>query len=212
MKVIAINGSPRKEGNTNYALNLVAEQLRKEDIEVEFVHVGNQETRGCISCYHCMTNKSGQCAIKGDKVNDCIEKIREADGILLGSPTYYGNIAGNMKSFLDRVFFIIEYGSEEPALRHKVGASLVAVRRSGGIKAFNALNDYLLGSEMLIAGSNYWNIIHGMMPKDAEQDEEGKQTMEVLGKNTAYLLKMKEAAKDVKAPEHESKKMTNFIR
>ncbi|GAB6138646.1 flavodoxin family protein [Halanaerobaculum tunisiense] len=212
MKVVAFNGSGRKTGNTNYALEIVGDELEKEGIEVEFIQVGNKNVRGCASCFHCMENKTGQCVIKEDKVNEWIAKIKEADGIILGSPTYYGNISGTMKNFLDRAFFSMEYGSEEPILKYKVGAAVVAVRRSGGFNTYNALNDYFLGSEMIVPGSSYWNIIHGMMLGEAKEDEEGKQTMRVLGQNMAYLLKMKEAAKDLKVPEHESKKMTNFIR
>ncbi len=212
MKVVAFNGSPRARGNTDYGINLVAGELKKEGIEVEIVNVGSQQIRGCISCYHCMKNKSGECVIKTDKVNEYIQKMKDADGILLGSPTYIANIGGNMKNFLDRALFVMEYGSTVSPLRHKVGAGIIAVRRSGDVVAFDALNHALSTSEMFIPTSNYWNVIHGLLPGDAEKDEEGKQTMRLLGKNMAYLLKMKEAAKHIKAPDHEEKIMTNFIR
>lgn len=212
MKVIAFNGSARKDGNTNYAINLVGEELKKEGIDLEIIHIGAKQIRGCASCFNCLTTKSGKCVIP-DELNDIIEKLKEADGLILASPTYYANISGGFKAFLDRLFFVMDYGTEVPVMRHKVGASIIAVRRGGELGAYNTLNNYLLDCEMLVAGSNYWNMIFGMMPGDAEKDAEGVQTMQILGRNMAYLLKMREATKDtVKAPVHEPKAMTNFIR
>lgn len=212
MKVVAINGSPRRDGNTQYAIDVVAEEIRREGFDFETIHVGNQNIRGCISCYHCMMNKTGECVIKTDKTNDYIKKLTEADAIILGSPTYYANIAGTMKSFLDRAFFVGSFGSPEELFKGKIGAGVVAVRRSGGMGVFNALNTYFMEAGMVVPGSSYWNIIHGMMPGDAARDEEGIQTMRILGKNIAYLLKQKEAGKEVKLPEDEEKIMTNFVR
>ena len=212
MKVIAFNGSSRAKGNTDYAINFVAKELKNENMEIEVINIGSQEIKGCTGCYHCVTNKTGKCIINTDKVNEYIEKIKDADGIILAAPTYFANIPGTMKNFLDRAFFVLSYGFEVTPLRYKIGAGIVAVRRSGGIPTADALNKFLSNSEMIIPASSYWNVIHGLMPGDAEKDEEGKQTMKVLGKNMAYFLKMKEAANHIKAPEPEEKIMTNFIR
>lgn len=206
MKVVAFNGSPKKEGNTYLAINMVAEELENEGIEVEIVHVGNKTIRGCLGCNTCL--KTGKCVIN-DEVNEWIQKMREADGIILASPVHYSAIGGTMKSFLDRAFYVLNGGD----LRHKVGSALVAVRRSGGVPTFNQLTNYLNYSEMLIPGTNYWNVIHGTTPGEVQKDEEGKQIMRVLGKNMAWLMKLVENGKDtVKEPEMESKILTNFIR
>ncbi|GAB6087244.1 flavodoxin family protein [Alkaliphilus crotonatoxidans] len=211
MKVLAFNGSPNKEGNTYHALKLVAEELEREGIEVEIIHVGNQKIRGCTACYQCVKNKDERCAMSDDNVNEWLQKMKEADGILLGSPVHYSAIAGTMKSFLDRAFYVA--GVNDSMLRHKVGASVVAVRRSGGLPTFEQLNNFLNYSEMLIPTSNYWNVIHGARPGEALQDQEGVQIMRVLGKNMAWLLKLVENGKgSVKEPEREKKTMMNFIR
>lgn len=211
MKVLAFNGSPNKEGNTYHALKLVAEELEREGIEVEIIHVGNQKIRGCTACYQCVKNKDERCAMSDDNVNEWLQKMKEADGILLGSPVHYSAIAGTMKSFLDRAFYVA--GVNDSMLRHKVGASVVAVRRSGGLPTFDQLNNFLNYSEMLIPTSNYWNVIHGARPGEALQDQEGVQIMRVLGKNMAWLLKLVENGKgSVKEPEREKKTMMNFIR
>ncbi len=211
MKVVIINGSPHKEGNTAYGLNLVAEELVKEGIDVEWIQVGGTKVRGCLGCWKC--GELGECVIKNDLVNENLNKLAEADGILIGSPIYYEGINGSLKSFLDRSFLVLGYGAPVNKLRLKVGAAMVAVRRSGGINALNTLNKYLSISEMMIPTANYWNQIFGMFPGDAEKDAEGCQTMQVLGKNMAYLLKMREATKDLVPPPEPTKKvLTNFIR
>ena len=142
MKVVAFNGSPNKEGNTYHALRLVAEELEKEGIEVEIIHIGSKIMRGCIACRTCATNRDNRCVFD-DEVNENIQKMIEADGIILGSPVHFANIPGTMKSFLDRAF----YASNTGVLRHKVGASVVAVRRSGGVPTYNQLNNYINYSE-----------------------------------------------------------------
>lgn len=211
MKVIVFNGSPNKEGNTYQGLRVVMEELEKEGIETEMIQVGNKSIRGCLACGYCTKNKNGKCAIATDQVNTWIEKMKDADGIILGSPVHYSAIPGTMKSFLDRAFRVIE--ANDSMLRHKVGASIVAVRRAGGIPTFNELNNYLSHSEMIIPTSNYWNIINGRLPGEALQDEEGIQIMRVLGKNMAWLMKLIENGKDtIKAPDLEEKIFTNFIR
>jgi multimeric flavodoxin WrbA len=211
MKVIAINGSARENGNTHHALSVVGVELVKEGIEFEIIHVGNKPVRGCLACGKCATNQNERCVITTDGVNDWIQKMKEADGIILASPVYYAGIAGTMKCFLDRAFYVSS--ANKNLLRNKVGATVVAVRRSGGVVTFDALNHYILYSEMVVATSNYWNVTHGRLPKEAEQDEEGNQIMRILGKNMAWLLKVLEVGKaQVKPIAPEAKTVTNFIR
>jgi multimeric flavodoxin WrbA len=211
MKVVAINGSPRKEGNTGHAIGMVAAELERAGIETEIIHIGNQTIRGCIACGQCARNRNEQCVLPGDGVNDIIQMMNGADGIILGSPVYYSAIAGTMKCFLDRVFYVS--GANGGLFRHKVGASVVAVRRSGGLPAFDQLNNYLFYSEMLLPGSNYWNVIYGAKPGEATRDEEGGQIMRLLGRNMAWLMKLVEHGKgSVAEPERESKVFMNFIR
>ena len=209
MKVVAFNGSPRKEGNTYHAIKMVAEELEKEGIEVEIVQVGDKAIRGCVGCNGCMKNRDEKCVIADDEVNEWIQKMKVTDGIIIGSPVHYAAIGGAMKSFLDRAFYVANLGF----LRHKVGAAVVAVRRSGGVTTFNQLNNYLNYTELLIPGTNYWNVIHGFAPGEAKQDAEGCQIMRVLGQNMAWLLKLVEHGKGaVVEPAGERKILTNFVR
>ena len=211
MKVVAFNGSPKNDGNTYHAINMVAAELKREGIETEIVHVGNKTIRGCIACGQCFKNLDEQCAIKGDGVNEWVQKMKDADAILLGSPVYFSGVNGTMKSFLDRAFFVA--GVNGGLFRHKVGASVVAVRRSGGVSTWDELNHFINYAEMVLATSNYWNVIHGRMPGEALQDEEGTQIMRVLGKNMAWLMKLVQNGKGAVAePEKEAKVYTNFIR
>jgi multimeric flavodoxin WrbA len=211
MKVVAINGSPKKEGNTYHALMGVGRQLQANGIEFEIIHVGNKAVRGCIACGKCAKTKDEKCSITTDPLNDWIQKMKVADGIIIGSPVHYAGISGTMKCFLDRAFYVA--GSNGSLFRHKVGAAVVAVRRTGGSVTFDSLNHYLNYSEMIIATSNYWNITHGAAPGEALQDAEGVQIMDVLGKNMAWILKMREQTKDsIPEPERVSKVFTNFIR
>jgi multimeric flavodoxin WrbA len=210
MKVVAFNGSPNKEGNTWHALQMVTAELEKEGIETEIVHVGNKAIRGCAACYQCIKHKNERCVLPGDEVNEWIQKMKQADGIILGSPVHYAAIGGTMKSFLDRAFFVA--GVNDGMLRHKIGAAVVAVRRSGGVPAFEQLNNFLNYSEMLMPGSNYWNVIHGRTPGEVTQDLEGVQIMRVLGKNMAWLMKLVEHGKGaITPPEREAKTFLNFI-
>ena len=211
MKVVAFNGSPNKEGNTYHAIKMVLSELEKEGIETEIVHVGNKSIRGCMACGQCAKNKNEQCVLPGDEVNGWIQKMKEADGIILGSPVHFSAMGGTMKSFLDRAFYVT--GVNGGMLRHKVGASVVAVRRSGGVPTFNQLNNYINYSEMIMPTSNYWNVIHGTKPGDALQDKEGVQIMGVLGKNMVWLMKLVENGKEkVEIPGKERKTMMSFIR
>ncbi len=210
MKVVAFNGSPKKEGNTYHGIQIVAEELKKEGIEVEVIHVGNKVIRGCLACNGCVKNQNERCVID-DEVNDWIQKMKEADGIILGSPVHYSAIGGTMKAFLDRAFYVTSVNNG--MLRHKVGASVVAVRRAGGVPTFEQLNNYINYSEMLMPTSNYWNVINGTAPGEAKEDTEGNQIMRVLGKNMAWLMKLVEFGKGkVKEPEMEEKIFMNFIR
>lgn len=211
MKTIAFNGSPNAKGNTYHALQMVVDELEKEGIECEILHVGNKAIRGCLACGQCAKKKNEQCVQTEDEVNGYIQKMKEADGILIGSPVHFSAIGGTMKSFLDRAFYVT--GVNNAMLRHKVGASVVAVRRSGGLPAFNQLNNFLCYAEMLLPASNYWNVIHGTRPGEATQDEEGKQIMRTLGRNMAWLMKLVEHGKKAIAPpEKENKIYMNFIR
>lgn len=211
MKVIAINGSPKAEGNTYHTLSMVGNEIKNSGIEFEILHVGHKMIHGCLACAKCAANKDEQCSIKTDELNEWIQKLKKADGIILGSPVYYSGIPGTLKSFLDRVFYVS--GSNGGLFRHKVAAAVVAVRRTGGSATFDSLNHYLTYSEMVIATSNYWNVIHGSRPGEAIHDGEGRQIMSVLGKNMAWLLKMKEATEcTIAPPPQEKKEYMNFIR
>lgn len=211
MKVVAINGSPHKEGNTYHALVQIGKQLQESNIDMEIIHIGNKAVRGCIACGGCARNKDEKCVITTDPLNEWIQKMKDADGIILASPVYYAGIAGTMKSFLDRAFCVS--GNNGNLFRQKVGAAVVVLRRTGGSYTFDGLNHYLNYSEMILATSNYWNIVHGAAPGEVLQDEEGIQIMEVLGKNMAWLLKMRELAKEIlPSPIAVNKIKTNFIR
>lgn len=211
MKVVAFNGSPNKKGNTYNSIETVAAELEKEGIEIEIIHVGNKLVRGCLACGGCSRNQNERCVIETDNVNEWIQKMKEADGIILGSPVYYSAIAGTMKSFLDRAFFVAT--SNGGMFRHKIGASVVAVRRSGGIPVFDQLNNYINYSEMIMPTSNYWNVAYGTEPGEVTQDEEGMQIMRILGKNMSWMMKVVEAGKSqVKENKKEEKVFTNFIR
>ena len=208
MKVVAINGSPKEAGNTYHALKIVTDELEKQGIETEILHVGNKNIHGCVACGGCAKNKNEKCVIN-DYVNEAIQIMKQADGIIIGSPVYYASMAGTMKCFLDRAFYVA--GANGGLYRHKVGASVVAVRRSGEVATFDHLNHYFTLAEMFLPSSNYWNVIHGRMPGEALQDEEGVQIMRILGKNMAFLLNAVAQNKE-NLPEKEQKIMTSFIR
>lgn len=209
MKVIAINGSPHPKGNTYHAICMVLDELQKEGIESEIIHVGALPVRSCIGCGQCRA-KPGLChAFKDDGLNDAIEKIRGADGLILGSPVHFANVSGAMKCFCDRLFYVASSTSD--ILFHKVGAAVVAVRRSGGITTWDTLQKYLQYVQMNIATTNYWGVIHGLTPGEVLQDDEGKQIMSELGKDMVWKLKMREQGLPY-APKPVEKVRTNFIR
>jgi multimeric flavodoxin WrbA len=209
MKVVGINGSPNKEGNTHAAISAVCEQLEKEGIACEIIHVGNKAVRGCVACHQCAKKRDEACALQGDDVNEWIQKIKEADGLILGSPVYFSAIAGTMKCFLDRAFFVAS--ANGGMFRHKVGVSVVADRRAGGVPAYNQLNNYINYAEMFMPSSNYWNVAYGASSGEVLEDAEGMQILRVLGRNMAWLLKTKESSQ-FPLPEPERKILFNFIR
>jgi multimeric flavodoxin WrbA len=210
MKIVAFNGSPNKEGNTFHAISMVVAELEKEGIEIEIIQVGHKALRGCTACGRCRINKDEKCVLPGEEVNGWIQKMKGADGIILGSPVHFAAMGGAMKSFLDRAFYV--NGVNDSMFRHKVGAAVVAVRRSGGLPTFDQLNNFLCYAEMLIPTSNYWNVIHGTAPGEATQDAEGVQIMRVLGKNMAWLMKLVENGKGkIEPPQREEKSWMSFI-
>lgn len=211
MKVIAINGSPKENGNTAQALSIISKELLLQGINLEVINVGKNSIRGCIGCNKCFVKKNNRCIFNDDIVNSVIEKFIAADGIILASPTHWAGVSGTIKSLLDRVFYVSS--ANGGLFRQKAGASLAVVRRTGGLEAVDQLNKYLFYSEMIIASSNYWNVIHGRVPGEVLGDGEGVQILEVLAKNLAYILKLKDFAKEhVTAPERVVKEMTNFVR
>ncbi|MBY9021189.1 MAG: flavodoxin family protein [Candidatus Lokiarchaeota archaeon] len=187
MKVVVFNGSPRSEGNTFLCLNMVIDELKSAGIETEYVWIGMDKIQGCISCYQCAKNKDKKCGVKTDKLNDYLEKMIEADGIILGSPTYFADTTARMKALIERAGLVSKMNGE--LLKHKVGASVVAVRRAGATHVFSSMNYFFLISSMFVVGSSYWNLGIGLNPGDVLNDAEGKQTFHNLGKNMAYLLK-----------------------
>jgi multimeric flavodoxin WrbA len=187
MKVVAFNGSPRKEGNTASLIKHVLAELEKEGIETETVQVGGKSIHGCIACAKCFENKDRRCVIDKDIINECIEKMLEADGIILASPTYFADLTPELKALIDRAGFVAKANSE--MFRYKVGAAVVAVRRAGSVHVFDSINHFFTISQMIIPGSSYWNIGIGLAEGDVEKDDEGIRTMQVLGQNMAWLLK-----------------------
>ena len=187
MKVVAINGSARKGGNTAILLGHVLAELAKEGIETELVDLAGATIHGCLACRKCSTRKDRHCSQTGDMGNVCIDKMAAADGILLGSPTYVTDVSPEIKALIDRACLVS--GANGGMFRRKVGAAVVAVRRAGAIHAFDTLNHFFLITEMIVPGSSYWNIGIGREPGEVEKDEEGIRTMKTLGRNMAWLLK-----------------------
>jgi multimeric flavodoxin WrbA len=187
MKVVAFNGSARKDGNTAILARRVFEELEGEGIETEMVQLAGEKIRGCTACRGCIANKDRRCTIDDDIVNDCIAKMIEADGIILASPTYFADVSAEMKALIDRVGFVARANGE--LFRRKVGAAVVAVRRAGAIHAFDSINHFFFISQMIVPGSSYWNVGLGLEKGAVSEDEEGLETMMVLGQNMAWLLK-----------------------
>ncbi len=206
MKVLMLNGSPKANGNTHYALSVVGKQLEEEGIEYEIFEIGGGPIRDCIGCHQCSENG---CVFTDDTVNEFIKKAKEADGFVFGSPVYYAHPSGRILSFLDRCFY-----SCSSAFKYKPAASVTVARRGGTTASYDVLNKYFGISCMPIVGSTYWNNIHGSKPGEAQYDEEGIQIMQNLAINMAWMLKCIEAGKEkgIEIPVPIRGAHTNFIR
>lgn len=205
-KILLINGSPNKEGCTFTALTEIAGTLSENSIESDLVYLGKKPVAGCIACRSC--KKTGRCIVD-DQVNEIIGKLDEYSGIVVGSPVFYGGPAGQLCSFLDRLFF-----SSETKMAGKLGAAVISCRRGGASAAYDRLNKYFTISNMNVVGSQYWNQVHGNTPDEVRQDLEGLQGMRTLAQNMAWLVKSIEAGKrhGVERPVYEQRIRTNFIR
>ncbi|MFH0876697.1 MAG: flavodoxin family protein [Candidatus Omnitrophota bacterium] len=187
MKVIAFNGSARKDGNTAILIKAVFKELEKEGLKTELYQLAGRKIQGCIACYKCFSAKNRQCAVTDDVVNECIAKMDEADAIILASPTYFAGCSAQIKALIDRAGLVNR--ANDDMFKRKVGAAVVSVRRAGAIAAFDTINHFFTIGQMIIVGSSYWNIGMGREIGDVEKDKEGLATMETLGKNMAWLLK-----------------------
>jgi multimeric flavodoxin WrbA len=186
MKVVAFNGSARKDGNTAILINTVLDELRSRKIDTELVQLAGQNLRGCIACYECFKRKDKKCAVTSDSINEYIEKMMQADGILLGSPTYFADMSVNMKALIERCGMVGRANAD--LYQRKIGASIVAVRRAGASHVFSSLNYFFLVNQMVVVGSSYWNIGRGREIGEVQSDEEGMITMKRLGENIAWAL------------------------
>ena len=209
MKVLLLNGSGNEHGCTYTALCEAAAALEKEGIETEIIQTGKQSVRDCIGCKAC-SKLENRCVFSDDMVNEVLEKAKAADGFIFGTPVYYAHPSGRILSFLDRLF----YASDEDTFAYKPGAAVASARRAGTTASLDVLNKYFTIAKMPVVSSQYWNMVHGNTPEEVKQDEEGLQTMRVLGRNMAWLLKCIEAGKaaGIHTPEAEKKVRTNFIR
>lgn len=207
MKVLLINGSPHAKGCTYTALSIAAEELNKNGVETEIIQVGAKPIVGCIGCGACA--KLGKCQFDSDPVNETAAKCAEADGIIIGTPVHYAASSGAIKSFTDRLFY-----SAGSKLTYKPGAVVASCRRGGASAALDQMSKYFTINQMPVVSSNYWNMVHGNTPDEVMQDAEGVQTMRLLGRNMAWLVRAIDAAKQsgINHPEPEPKEKTNFIR
>ncbi len=187
MKVIAFNGSARKDGNTAKLIRYTFEELENEGIETELLQLAGSRIQGCIACYKCFANKDCRCVVNNDIANECLEKMHNADGIIIGSPTYFAGITPEAKALIDRCGMVARANGD--ILKRKVGAGVVAARRGGAIHVFDTINHFFTISQMIVVGSSYWNIGVGRNIGDVDADEEGLKTMRDLGVNMAWLLK-----------------------
>lgn len=187
MKVIGFNGSPRPQGNTAQAIEIVFEEIRKEGIETELVNIGAKKLSGCIACFKCKTNKDKKCVIKDDPMNEYIAKMGSSDGIIIGSPVYYGSMTTNTKALIERCGQVAR--ANDDMLNRKIGAPVVAVRRAGSNFTYAAINFFFGIMQMPIATSSYWNVTLAREQGDVQKDEEGIATFRNLGKNMAWLVK-----------------------
>lgn len=206
MKVVLVNGSPNEKGCTYTALSEVAAELERQGVEAEIVHIGKEPIRGCLGCGGC--RKAGRCVFD-DAANALAGKLAEADGLVFGSPVFYAGISGQLKCFMDRLFY-----SQSAALAHKPAAAVVSARRGGCATAFDDINRFFTINRMPVVASQYWNQVHGNTPEEVRQDAEGLQIMRTLARNMAWLLRCMEAGRQagVALPEREAPVRTNFIR
>ncbi len=186
MKVIAFNGSARKNGNTHTLLVSVLERIEAASIKTELVWLGNKPIGGCVACYKCLKNKDARCA-QNDIINHYLQLMLDADGIILGSPTYFADVSSNMKALIERCGMVSRVNGD--LLKRKVGAAVVAVRRAGAYHVFSSLNSFFLIGQMIVVGSSYWNLGRGKDPGEVRDDPEGMKTMKDLGDNMAWLIK-----------------------
>lgn len=187
MKVIALNGSPRKGGNTAMLLGRVLEEIKKEGIETELLEFAGKKIHGCVACYKCSKNLDKKCAIDNDDFNKIYEKMLASDGIIIGSPVYVTDVTAEIKGLIDRACIVTRANGQ--LLRRRVGAAVIAVRRAGATHAYDSINHFFGITEMIVPGSNYWNLGIGRDPGEVMNDKEGLETMRVLGANIAWLLK-----------------------
>ncbi|MEW6521516.1 MAG: flavodoxin family protein [Thermodesulfobacteriota bacterium] len=187
MKVVAFNGSARKGGNTATLLKQVLEEIAREGIETELIELAGRPVPGCIACYKCFERKNQQCAVDNDIINEAIARMSEADGILLGSPTYFADVSASMKGLIERCGMVSRANGD--MFKRKACAGVVAVRRAGASHVFNSLNNFFTIGQMIIVGSSYWNIGIGRDPGEVLNDQEGLKTMQDLGRNMAWLIK-----------------------
>lgn len=186
MKVVAFNGSSRKGGNTEAALKMVLNELEKAGIDTKIIQIGNKMLRGCIGCKKCFDNQDKKCVFDDDGMNEYIQEMIEADGIILGSPVYFSDITPQIKALMDRAGYVTRANGH--LLRRKVGATVAAVRRAGSVHTLDSMQHFMLINQMIIPGSSYWNLIVARDIGDAERDDEGVNTMHTLGENMAWLL------------------------
>jgi len=186
MKVVAFNGSPRKEGNTFLSIKTVFEEIEKEGITTEIIQLGSSNIKGCRACFKCFENKDMRCVQKDD-LNGFIEKMREADGIIIGSPTYFSNVSTEVKALIDRAGLVARANGH--LFMRKVGAAVVAARRAGATHVYSSINFFFGISNMIIPGASYWNLAYGRNPGEVLNDQEGMATFRDLGRNMAWLLK-----------------------
>ena len=207
MKVILLNGSPRANGCTHAALDEIAATLNAEGVSSEILQAGNKPVRDCIACGGCVGK--GKCVFDDDIANELIEKIKTADGLIVGTPVYYAHPTGRVLSVLDRAFY-----AGKAFFMHKPAAAIVCARRGGTAASFDVLNKYFTITQMPVVSSTYWNMIYGNTPQEIKRDEEGMQTLRNLAKNMAWLMKCVQAGKDsgIAPPQTEKSARTNFIR
>ena len=187
MKVLAINGSPRKNGNTSIMLGWIAEELAKEGIETEIIKVGGQVVRGCLACGACGKNKDMRCIQKDDIVNDIIQKMADTQGLVMASPVYFADLTPELKAVIDRSGYVLKANGNP--MRRKAGAGLAVARRAGHVHTFDSINHFFGIMDMYTVGSSYWNVATARTPGEVNEDEEGQSTMRTLGQNLAYILK-----------------------